>query len=569
MKREKGITVYIPSIKKGRGTGHLRRGLKFLEEYGNNGYLWLPDENESVNYQELFKNLNKELINRIISNGKFPAADLIITDLFRTERKLLQMLASIAPVVGIDEGGSMRSQFSFLIDTLPNLHGSAANITDYGFNHHGYQPLKNIPDGKCILASFGGEDPAGLTEKTSALLNDIQSDKKITVIAPQKYNFPESSVEIRGPVENLALEMRKYSGVITSFGLTAMEAAFSGIPCLTINPSAYHQKLAEKAGFEGSVRTGKTRENINRFLAQPEYFINRKISFIRPSSLSGFIKNADFRGYHLCPVCRSSGAAIVRTEKRRYARCLSCGLIFMFSFNEKGEDYSESYFDSEYKNQYGRTYLEDFKKIEQMGRRRLEIIRKIRGNSAGALLDIGCAYGPFLKAARDFVFDVSGCDVSLPAVNYVKKELGIPAWQSCGSVPDLKNRKWSVISMWYVIEHLEDLDAVLKKLVSGLESGGVFAFSSPSCTGISSRRSLKEFLGNGPKDHFTVWSPASAKKILKKYGFSIRKTVVTGHHPERFGIPGCRKGAGYRIFMFFSKLFKLGDTFEIYACRHK
>jgi hypothetical protein len=83
---------------------------------------------------------------------------------------------------------------------------------------------------------------------------------------------------------------------------------------------------------------------------------------------------------------------------------------------------------------------------------------------------------------------------------------------------------------------------------------------------------MNTFLKNSPPDHFTVWSPRTCKKILEQYGFRIYKIVVTGHHPERFPFwgrflrPG-KKGPLYRLLFLISRIFRLGDTFEVYSCK--
>ena len=52
--------------------------------------------------------------------------------------------------------------------------------------------------------------------------------------------------------------------------------------------------------------------------------------------------------------------------------------------------------------------------------------------------------------------------------------------------------------------------------------------------------------------------------MLKQYGFKVYKIRVTGHHPKRF----FTKIEGHillNLVLLFSKLFKLGDTFEVYC----
>ena len=79
--------------------------------------------------------------------------------------------------------------------------------------------------------------------------------------------------------------------------------------------------------------------------------------------------------------------------------------------------------------------------------------------------------------------------------------------------------------------------------------------------GLRRGKNRKNFLNRSPADHFAILTPKLAKKILKKYGFQIKATRITGHHGERFW---------YRfrdLFLQISKILGLGDTFEIYACK--
>jgi 2-polyprenyl-3-methyl-5-hydroxy-6-metoxy-1,4-benzoquinol methylase len=302
-------------------------------------------------------------------------------------------------------------------------------------------------------------------------------------------------------------------------------------------------------------------------------------------------------------------------------------------------EYAKDYFFDSYKKQYGKTYLEDFPNLVEIGRKRLEHIKALlkaapllpvgggqaagpsrQGNRQGQtpgpetdaappyltgsattappLLDIGCAYGPFLVAARDAGFAAAGFEVAEDAVASVRDTLGIP----CFKVPFpsgvdknvFADGQFAAITLWYVIEHFEDTGAVLTEIRRLLSKGGVLAFSTPSFEGISARKSRAKFLENSPQDHYTIWKPSKTRKILKRFGFSLRKIVVTGHHPERFPVaerllrkktpalttkaaekPDAQtqtttintRGLLYRALLAISRLFRLGDTFEVYAVK--
>jgi SAM-dependent methyltransferase len=150
---------------------------------------------------------------------------------------------------------------------------------------------------------------------------------------------------------------------------------------------------------------------------------------------------------------------------------------------------------------------------------------------------------------------------------------------NCGEALYDATNLFHAVTLWYVIEHFEDTGKILCEINRLLKIGGVLAFSTPSFSGISGRKSLLSFLKNSPPDHFTVWRPASCKRVLRRYGFRLKKIVVTGHHPERFPFFGrfvkpdkndklCPKNTlVYRFFFLVSKIFRLGDTFEAYGVK--
>jgi SAM-dependent methyltransferase len=184
---------------------------------------------------------------------------------------------------------------------------------------------------------------------------------------------------------------------------------------------------------------------------------------------------------------------------------------------------------------------------------------------------VGCAYGPFLAAALERGVNPEGLEVAPEAAKGARENVGVPVHE--GSFEETAGEEFSdpfdVVTMWYVIEHFDDLRRVLGRVNSLVRAGGVFAFSTPNMRGISALAARTEFLRRSPRDHFTIWSPASARRVLRRYGFRIRRVTVTGHHPERF--PGCRRlrpeGVIWRVFGLMSRFLRLGDTFEVYATK--
>jgi 2-polyprenyl-3-methyl-5-hydroxy-6-metoxy-1,4-benzoquinol methylase len=238
--------------------------------------------------------------------------------------------------------------------------------------------------------------------------------------------------------------------------------------------------------------------------------------------------------------------------------------------------YDEGYFFQDYKAQYGKTYLEDYPALYAAAKTRmariLSLLNRDGSSPSPAILDVGCAYGPFLKAARDAGCRPYGIDTADEAISSVQNKLKIPAaavsFEAFDSGSLFQRDRFDVVAMWFVIEHFRDLETVLEKVASLLPTGGIFALSTPNLKGISGRKNRQGFLSASPEDHFTLWSPSWARRVLPDFNITVRKIAVTGHHPERF--PGMEeKGRGIRwsIAAGMSRLLGLGDTFEVYGVK--
>jgi hypothetical protein len=64
-----------------------------------------------------------------------------------------------------------------------------------------------------------------------------------------------------------------------------------------------------------------------------------------------------------------------------------------------------------------------------------------------------------------------------------------------------------------------------------------------------------------------VFNPRGLRKTLARFGFSLKKIRITGHHPERFRGVMRSNGLRGRIAGIVSRIAGLGDTFEIYAVK--
>lgn len=608
--------LLVPSVKKGQGTGHLRRCLKAATKIGATVYI--PENAGLAETKALVDDAKKNGLFDWQITCHFPNKDeyaLVVADCFSLEKDEAEKLSEVAVLAALDEGSDFSVYADYLLDIIPGVteekrhaNFTATNFIELPKNHR----LEKKQELKNVLVCFGGEDPAGFTFPVAE--NFSNAGFSVTAILPNNVKTTEahnSSITFSGPISNLAEELYKYDVVATHYGLTAYEAKAAGCIVITFATTDLHKRLSEKYGFICMSPNEITHEKINSAASKCDTSASKQNSAASkcnttasepnsaaskhnttacepnhsPSDLSDFLEKLSFGRRMNCPICGDKVASvnqiIARTPNRTFRRCSACGLIYM-SWTEDASQrkYSASYFADEYKAQYGKTYIEDFDSIKTQCVRRMENIAAVANSSAIAnaqalsVLDIGCAYGAFLAAAKEKNWDVYGTDISEDAVAYVKDTLKFSAVTA--QFPDfdsekLLNRKqFDCVTMWYVIEHFSNLSAVLEKVSALVKSGGIFAFSTPSGEGVSAKYNRQNFFTQSPADHYTIWEPSRAADILKKFGFVVEKIVSTGHHAERF--PEVKKNNynsasdEFKSWIEFSIKNNLGDTCEIY-CR--
>jgi len=424
---------------------------------------------------------------------------------------------------------------------------------------------------------------ASITIVTGALSSEVYH---------YEYNTFANVAVIAEKIEDLKNKLCNYDIIVTHYGLTAFEALYAGCAVALLHPSRTHKACARNSGFYSIPVFKGFKARIPKIINKSRA-VAKKYNLLeeQKQSFADFIASLTPQTYRNCPVCGSTKSSahkvISRSMDKTYRRCPLCKTIYMERLTPPAIEYNADYFFSGYKAQYGKTYLEDFPALREAARRRLLVIKEIAEplkNNAQKdaplknsirFLDAGCAYGAFLSCVKEEGFECEGIDPVKEAADYVAANTGVKV--HTGTFPEVlktkrfKNGSFDVLTMFYVIEHFTDCKAAVKAAADLLKKGGVFAFSTPSYSGVSGRFLRKKFFDSSPADHRTIWSPYSAKKVLTLFGFKIKKIIVTGHHPERFPIAGHyikNKNFLYNVFMIISRIFNLGDTFEVYAVKN-
>jgi 2-polyprenyl-3-methyl-5-hydroxy-6-metoxy-1,4-benzoquinol methylase len=201
-------------------------------------------------------------------------------------------------------------------------------------------------------------------------------------------------------------------------------------------------------------------------------------------------------------------------EHGTIVKCPNCELMFVKEFvtqKELADTYSEVE-DPDY-------VLEETGRQKEL-ERELKRIEKYKNH--GDLLDIGCFTGCFLLAAKQKGWNVFGIEPSKWAVNYARTQKNLKNI-FFGTIKNSElDRKFDVITMWDVIEHLVNPLQELKVIRNHLKPNGILAISTPNFSSF-----LWRIFGEKwwfiEKMHLFYFDRKSIRKLLDKAGFNVVK----------------------------------------------
>jgi SAM-dependent methyltransferase len=136
---------------------------------------------------------------------------------------------------------------------------------------------------------------------------------------------------------------------------------------------------------------------------------------------------------------------------------------------------------------------------------------RLKRRGVRRVLDFGCGFGEFLEMCRLFGFEAHGVDRSSAR----RSGAGVEIHSDLDKVPG----SFDAITMFEVLEHLDDPLAALKSLRSRLNQGGLMIVEVPDTSGVNGIRSRDEYYKIHPLDHINAFTPASLVNMMERAGF--------------------------------------------------
>jgi len=158
-------------------------------------------------------------------------------------------------------------------------------------------------------------------------------------------------------------------------------------------------------------------------------------------------------------------------------------------------------------------------------------------NVSGRVLDVGCGGGNIARGIKKYRPDleVYGIDISQKAINVAKSRSGKVTFSVAPSekIP-FPDNYFDMVTMYDVLEHVDDPLLVLKEVRRVLKDSGVFHIFLPLDRQKGTIYELLYKLGWQSKNKFTghlvAYSDKTASDIYKKGGFKVIKKRFSFHY---------------------------------------
>jgi 2-polyprenyl-3-methyl-5-hydroxy-6-metoxy-1,4-benzoquinol methylase len=224
----------------------------------------------------------------------------------------------------------------------------------------------------------------------------------------------------------------------------------------------------------------------------------------------------------LCNLCAS------RTAQRLYTkngvdliRCTSCGLVYVWNPPTRDEIERLYTFASEY-----HTVFRSERSAESRAHatRAADFLRIVgRYSRPGTILDVGCSVGFFLARARAEGWTTFGVEISNDTAELARGR-GLDVFTGTLEHAGFRPESFDVVTMWDVIEHVEDPVATVAIAAEVLKEQGLLALSTPNIGGIFPRLSYRAARWVGrwphpePPHHLFQFSKSTVSRLLKQGG---------------------------------------------------
>ncbi len=152
----------------------------------------------------------------------------------------------------------------------------------------------------------------------------------------------------------------------------------------------------------------------------------------------------------------------------------------------------------------------------------------------GRLLDVGCGSGAYGAGLLALGWQVDGIEPDPEAAAQARRA-GLRIQNCPLEQATLPSAGYEVITLWHVLEHLDDPVAGLRHLYPALRPGGLLIVETPNLAALMARLTGPYWFHLDLPRHRFHFTPASLRLALEQAGFRVQRLL---HIPNAHGLAG-------------------------------
>jgi len=164
-------------------------------------------------------------------------------------------------------------------------------------------------------------------------------------------------------------------------------------------------------------------------------------------------------------------------------------------------------------------------------RKQINAITAITGLKHGLALDIGCARGDFLAALRNNGWQVQGVEINATIANEARLKYAIEVEVGDFQTSKLPSNIYHLITLWDVLEHLQQPRQALRKALHLASPGGWLMMSLPDPDSLDQMIFRSFWAGWDIPRHQWLYPRQALIQLLAEEGWTVRKVKwMRGRH---------------------------------------
>lgn len=238
----------------------------------------------------------------------------------------------------------------------------------------------------------------------------------------------------------------------------------------------------------------------------------------------------------VCPVCGKSAIEHSFACKDYFAtgeqfdvdRCKECG----FAFTQKVPDEKEinRYYESSAYVSHSNTKKGVVNKLFHavrriMLRRKVNLMEKLTYLKNGTIVDYGAGTGYFAHAMQRKGWTVAAIEKSEAARTYAKEAFGLEMLPESG-LDGIERGSVDIITMWHVLEHVQNIDAMWEKMHALLDVTGIAVIAVPNSLSYDAKYYGKDWAAYDVPRHLWHFTPSTIAAMGRKHGFILEKMMT-------------------------------------------